>query len=263
MVDLDWLTARPIAHRGLHDAASGTVENTPGAVSAALERDYAIEVDLQITADGEAVVFHDDMLERLTHGHGAVAAHTTAELKDIELRGTSDRIQTLAELLDQVRGRAGLVLELKSLWNGDTVLARRVVAMLDGYIGPVAVMSFDPSLIEAVRRLNRDIIRGIVAERFRRKDWPQLPFWRRCTLSVVAHFNQTRPHFISYDIKGLSSLEAWFVRRHGVPMITWTVRSEADAAYARRWADQITFEGFLPEVNESMASRQNLPTGPG
>ena len=52
MAGLDWLIARPIAHRGLHDEARGIIENTPSAIAAAVAADYAIEIDLQVTADG-------------------------------------------------------------------------------------------------------------------------------------------------------------------------------------------------------------------
>src|SRR5207342_2695718 len=101
----DWLTARPIAHRGLHDAAAGIIENTASAFSAAVAGGYGIECDLQVSADGEAMVHHDDVLGRLTAGEGRLDALTAAELKRIPFNATGDRMITLTELCELVAGR--------------------------------------------------------------------------------------------------------------------------------------------------------------
>src|SRR5712691_7091538 len=126
MAGLDWLTARPIAHRGLHDAAAGIVENTRSAVEAAIAARYAVEVDLQITADGDAVVHHDEVLGRLTDGQGRIDALTAAELRHVRFRATADRMLTIGDLCDLVSGRAALVLEYKSRFDGDRRLVSRV-----------------------------------------------------------------------------------------------------------------------------------------
>src|SRR5215467_12385543 len=126
----DWLTARPVAHRGLHDAQKGIIENTPSAFLAAIAGGYGIECDLQISADGEAIVHHDAALGRLTEGSGRLAAMTTADLKQVRFKDTADRMLTLGELLDLVAGRATLVIELKSLGDGDDRLPRRAVDVL-------------------------------------------------------------------------------------------------------------------------------------
>ena len=146
---LDWLTARPIAHRGLHDAARGIIENTAAAVRAAIEGGYGIEVDLQISADGEAMVHHDDVLGRLTDGAGRLDRLSAAELKRVAFRGSAERMMTLGDLCDLVGGRAALLLELKSRFDGDGRLPARVAASLAGYRGPVAPMSFDPLQLQA------------------------------------------------------------------------------------------------------------------
>src|SRR5262245_16078655 len=98
MSELDWLIARPVAHRGLHDAQSGIIENTASAFKAAIAGGYGIECDLQITADGEAMVHHDDVLGRLTQGSGRLAAMTAGELGQIAFKATADRMITLGEL---------------------------------------------------------------------------------------------------------------------------------------------------------------------
>jgi len=247
MPDLQWLTARPIAHRGLHDADRGIIENTPSAVAAALDHGYAIEVDLQLTQDGEAVVFHDQTLDRLTEESGPVVGHTVAQLRAVRYRATSDRIQTLPELLEQVAGQNTLVLELKSPWFGGDRLERRVAQVLSSYSGPVAVMSFDPHSIATLRQIAPDLIRGIVSCSYADpKEWPELSRWERLRLRFLLHFPQTRPHFVSYDVHDLPALGPWVARALGRPVIVWTVRSQAEADHAGKWADQITFEQSVP-----------------
>src|SRR5712691_2753112 len=130
MASLDWLIARPVAHRGLHDSAASVIENTPSAFAAAVAGNYAIECDLQISADGDAMVHHDDALGRLTEGSGPLAALSAAELKRIPFRATADRMMTLGELTDLVGGRVTLVLELKSRLDRDARLIARVAQVL-------------------------------------------------------------------------------------------------------------------------------------
>src|SRR5258708_24167287 len=149
----DGLTARPIAHRGLHDASSGVIENTPSAFRAAIASDYGIECDLQVSADGEGVVHHDDALDRLTEGAGRLDTITAEALQRIAFKSTADRMLTLGELCDLVAGHTTLVIELKGGFAGDTRLAARTAAVLAGYGGPVAAKSFHPRLIGAVRNL--------------------------------------------------------------------------------------------------------------
>jgi glycerophosphoryl diester phosphodiesterase len=161
MPGLDWLTAQPIAHRGLHNAAAGVIENTASAFDAAIASHYGIETDLQISADGEAMVHHDDALGRLTDGSGRLADMQASDIQAVRFKTGQDRILTLGQLCQRVAGRATLVLELKSRLDGDLRLVRRCADVLAGYAGPVAVMSFDPAMIEAVRKIAPGLPRGI------------------------------------------------------------------------------------------------------
>lgn len=246
MAGLDWLTARPVAHRGLH--GSGLVENTLGAARAAVEADYAIEVDLLLAADGEVMVFHDDSLDRLTDATGPLAARTLAELKRVAIRGTDERIPALQELLDLVAGRVPLLLELKSNWDGDERLAARTAAILAGYEGPVACMSFDPEILMALQNHAPGLPRGIVAERrYGDPEWDALTRAQRFRLGNLLHAPRTKPHFVAYFVRDLPALAPLLARYVlGMKLLTWTVRSEADRDKARRWADQMIFEGFRP-----------------
>ncbi len=246
MAGLDWLVERPVAHRGLH--GDGLIENTLGAARAAVEATFAIEVDLQLSADGEVVVFHDDTLDRLTDATGPVAARTLAELKEIAIRGSNERIPTLQDLLDTVAGRTPLVLELKSNWDGSDKLAARTAEILTGYEGPVAGMSFDPRILIDLQKYAPGLPRGIVAERhYDDPEWAPLTPAQRRNLGHLLHGLQTRPHFVAYHVKDLPA-PAPLIARYlfGMPLLTWTVRSDADRQRARRWANQMIFEGFKP-----------------
>ena len=122
----DWLTARPVAHRGLHDRARGIIENMPGAAQAAIDANFGIECDIQLTADGEAMVHHDDALGRLTEGSGALLGMTAAELKAVRFKDTSERMMSLGDLCALVAGRVPLVIEVKSHFDGDRKLVARM-----------------------------------------------------------------------------------------------------------------------------------------
>jgi glycerophosphoryl diester phosphodiesterase len=248
MSDTSWLAAHPVAHRGLHDKANGVIENTLRAAEAAVAKGFAIEVDLQLSADGEAMVFHDFTLERLTEGAGAVAGADVATLKAIPFRTTDDRIPTLADLLDTVGGKSALFLEVKSRFDGAPALVKRMAAVLAGYAGPVAVMSFDPKVVDAARDLIPDRPRGIVAEIFGNDPhWDDLSGVEKVQNTHLMHAWRTRPDFVAFNVKHLPSFAAMSWRAlTGAPTLTWTVRTDEDRARAARWADQMIFEGFVP-----------------
>jgi glycerophosphoryl diester phosphodiesterase len=249
MRNLDWLIARPVAHRGLHAARNGIIENTPSAVAAAIDAGYAIEVDLQITADGEAMVHHDDALGRLTEGSGRLADLSAEALKRVPFKGTADRMLTLGALLDLVGGRAPLVLELKSHFDGDRrLVARTATVLASSSSAPVAVMSFDPFQIEALRAIEPRIPRGVVAERwYSRQEWPALTRGARRNMAHLLHGFRTCPHFVAYAVQDLPALAPLFAKHIcGLPLLTWTVRTPEQARIARRLADQMIFEGFRP-----------------
>jgi glycerophosphoryl diester phosphodiesterase len=246
MQGIEWLTARPVAHRGLH--GNGIAENSLSAAAAALAANYAIEVDLQLSADGEVIVFHDDTLERLTKERGPVSERTAAELSKIKLAASNDTIPSLADLLTLVAGKTPLVLELKSPWSGDTSLAEKVAAQLLDYAGPVAAMSFDPDLVAALKSHAPGLPRGIVAERwYRYRDWDFLSFGRKQSLGLLLHVFRTQPHFVAYaqfDLPAIAPLIARFL--FGMRLLTWTVRTEKERARVSKWVNQLIFEHIRP-----------------
>lgn len=247
MSALDWLK-RPIAHRGLHDADRGIVENSASAVEAAIAHGFGVEIDLQCTADQKAVAFHDDTLDRLTEKTGPVAARSAEDLRAIALRGSSDHILTLEDLLDVVAGRIPLVLEVKSLWTDDRRYEANIAASLAAYPGPVAVMSFDPHAVCAFRRLAPALPRGLVSGAVReRKRWPRASRLERFALQNLLPAAFARPNFIAYGIGALPALAPFVARKvFRLPLLAWTVRTEAERARAKRYADAMIFEGFMP-----------------
>jgi glycerophosphoryl diester phosphodiesterase len=157
-------------------------------------------------------------------------------------------MMTLGELCDLVAGRTPLVIELKSRLDGDRRLVARTADVLQSYAGPVAAMSFDPQLVQALRETAPGLPRGIVAERhYEDTEWRDLTRRQRRELAFLLHGWRTRPHFVAYYVKDLPS-PGPLIARHvfGLPLLTWTVRTEQDRQRARTWANQMIFEGFRP-----------------
>jgi glycerophosphoryl diester phosphodiesterase len=232
---VEWLGGATYAHRGLH--GEGRIENSPSAFSAALARGLGIECDVQRSRDGEAMVFHDWELDRLTAEGGPVMARDAAELGRMRLRGSSDTIATLSQLLRAVGARVPLLVEIKSrrkVAYAPVCLAVR--RALDGYRGAVAVMSFDPRVVRWFADDAPHLVRGlVVTEEGRRTPWAGLR--RR---SALWH---ARPEFLAYDVRDLPSPFAAAQRNRGLPLLTWTVRSAELAERARRHAEAAIAEG--------------------
>jgi glycerophosphoryl diester phosphodiesterase len=245
---LDWLVRRPIAHRGLHDAAHGLSENTAGAMRAAIAADYGIETDVQLSADGEAMVHHDDVLGRMTEGEGRLDSFTAAELKRVPFRNSDEHMMTLGELCDLVAGRVTMLVELKSRFDGDERLPARVAEVLAGYGGPVAPMSFDPRQLVLLRQKASRLPRGIVAAKYRPHPyWDQMPAWLRHSMGYLVAALTAQPQFVAYGIADLPALAPLFARHVlRMPLLTWAVRTQAERERAQRYADQMIFEGFRP-----------------
>ncbi len=244
----NWLTARPVAHRGLHDRARGIIENMPGAALAAIEGNFAIECDIQLTADGEAMVHHDDALGRLTEGAGALIEFSADALKAVRFKDTPERMMSLGDLCALVKGRVPIVIEVKSHFDGDRRLVRRMAEVLKSYTGPVAGMSFDPDQVMALRETMPELPRGIVAQNtYSEADWSEATAAQREGMRHLRHALRTRPHFVAYWVNDLPAAAPWIARHvFGLPLLTWTVRTAEQRTRAGGYADQMIFEGFRP-----------------
>jgi glycerophosphoryl diester phosphodiesterase len=226
-----WLKGVVYAHRGVHGPQA--VENSSSAFAAAIQAGLGIECDVQESADRRAVVFHDHDLDRLTGKKGAVAGRTAADLARIALRSSPDTIPSLRNVLEQVAGRAPLLIEIKTVRErGVAALCRTVQRDLADYPGPCAVMSFDPRAGGWFRRNAPATVRGLViSEADGGEHWRLRALW------------QARPDFLAYAIHDLPSRFAAAQRARGIPVLTWTVSSEALLARARAQAD-----GFIAEA---------------
>jgi glycerophosphoryl diester phosphodiesterase len=245
----DWLTARPVAHRGLHDRARGIIENMPAAASAAVAGNFAIECDIQLSADGEAMVHHDAALGRLTQSAGALLGKTSAELRQVAFKDTPEKMMSLGDLCALIAGRVPLLIEVKSHFDGDRKLVIRMAEVLASYDGPAVGMSFDPDQVVALRELIPSRLRGIVAARqYTEADWPEATPAQRRGMRHLRHAFRTRPHFVAYRVDEFPAAAPWMARNlFGCPLLAWTVRTPEQRALAARYADQTIFEGFLPK----------------
>lgn len=237
----------PFAHRGLHDLDKGRPENSPAAFRAAVERGYGIELDVQLSADGEAMVFHDYALDRLTEAQGALRLRSAEELAMIKLKGGNETIPTLAQVLGLIAGQVAVLVELKDQDGGmgDDLgpLEEATAAALKNYGGDIAVMSFNPNAVARMATLAPDIPRGIVTSAYRYHDWP-LPKSTCDRLREVPDYDRTGACFISHELTDLARDRVADLRAAGAMVCCWTVRSAAEEAEARAFADNITFEGY-------------------
>lgn len=244
----EWLTARPIAHRGLHNAFGGLIENSISAARAAIAHGFAIECDVQLSSDGEAMVFHDPVLDRLTALSGDIGRQDAKTLGQTLLTGSMDVVPTLAVFLDAIAGAAPLILEIKSRFDGDMRLTQRVLAVIETYQGPVALKSFDPRILAELRAAGTSRPCGIVsAADLPWDDFAGLTPQERYAMANLLHVGETRPDFLSWRVRDLPGAAPYLCRTLGqMPVMTWTVRTDEERHLALAHADQMVFEGFVP-----------------
>ena len=238
----------PIAHRALHDASKGIFENCRSAIIAAIEHGYAIEIDLQLSADGRAMVFHDYTLDRLTDKREDVSDYTAAELSRIKVGSGQDVIEPLEDILHLIDGRVPLLIELKDqsrqLSHTDGRLEQATINALSLYHGPVAVMSFNPYMIATMAQLSAELPLGLTTGGFMDPIWG-IDAERVAHLSQIADFDPTRYSFVSHFALELAAPCIQTLKEQGAAIFTWTIRSPEAEAVARQTVDNITFEGYL------------------
>ena len=246
---LDWLTARPIAHRGLHGAPTGLVENSTAAAEAAIAAGYAIECDVQRTADDAVVVFHDFDLDRLTLAHGRLSDRTLGDLDGVAYRGAAGRIPALSAFLATIAGRVPLIVEIKSAFDGDMRLADRTAAIVAAYPGPIALKSFDMAVLVRLRAARVACPIGLVAQaKYEKGEWSTFTAQQRIDLATLRDFARAAPDFLSWHVNDLPHAVPTLCRDElRLPVMTWTVRTPEQREVAARFADQMIFEGFAPQ----------------
>jgi len=245
---LSFLT-RPIAHRGLHDVQNGRPENSSAAIAAAISKGYGIEIDVQLSKDGAAMVFHDYHLNRLTGQKGAIAQSNAEWLSKVALSGGTGTITTLKQTLAQVCGQVPLLIEIKdqdgNLGTNVGPLEFEVAQALRNYNGDVAIMSFNPNSVAAFVKNDLHISAGLVTDRFEAADWPTISQPTRLHLRGMKDLKKVGASFISHNQKYLHDLDFLNLKLSKIPILCWTVLSLKSEKKARKIADNITFEGYL------------------
>lgn len=226
------LFAKPFAHRGLH--GRGIVENSRAAFAAAIEAGHGVELDVQVTADGAAMVFHDYDLKRLAGAEGRLAEMTAETIATHKLTGTDEPIPTLIEILAVIGGRAPLLIEVKSPGRAVAPLCAAVKRAVNPYIGPVAVMSFNPRIGRWFAKHAPDVLTGLVVTEEGKPKRGRFKRWASLAVS--------RADFLAYDIRDLPSRFVATARASGMKVGTWTVRTDAQRETAAQCADQIIYE---------------------
>lgn len=233
--------AKPFAHRGLWSPA-GPPENSVGAIAAACAAGYGVELDVRITADGEAVVFHDPTFERMCGVKGYVEETLLEEMRTLRLKGTEERIPTLSEVLAAADGRTMLLIELKVAAGREGDLEERVANLLDHYHSPFAVIGFNAQSLAWFAKHRPRFLRGLDAERLSDEALAET------TLDLAYLFDGqimlAKPHFLALDLASAAGSVGRRYRREGLPVVGWTVRSKDELATYAADLDNYIFEGF-------------------
>ncbi len=246
---LDAFKKAPLAHRTLHDVRVGRPENSVSGAKAAIQAGYGLEIDLQLSSDGVPMVFHDDILDRLTRHAGAVCEHTAAELQAIRLSHGEEGIPTFADFLQLVDGRVPLLIEIKDqdgkLGPNTGDMERAACADLKGYEGAVALMSFNPHSVANCATFAPDVPRGLVTDPFLAEDWPGVDAAWLAELAGILDYDRVGASFISHNVQDLDAARVAALKAAGATIFCWTVTSADQEAEARRIVDNVTFEGYL------------------
>ncbi len=235
----------PIAHRGLW-SKDGPPENSLGAFQAAASAGYGIELDVQLSADGEAIVFHDAKLERMTGREGRVADHTARDLGEMKLCGTDETIPTLAQALAIAGHRSLVHIEIKIPYGEVGPLERRVHEVLIDHHGPTCVIGFNPYSHAWFAEHYPKVLRGLNSYSYKAPDARHLAPELRKQYADLKHVSIARPHFLALGVDMLPSARAETYRKKGMPITAWTVRSSEAWDTLKDGCDNMIFEGFAP-----------------
>ncbi|SMX26777.1 Glycerophosphoryl diester phosphodiesterase [Pelagimonas phthalicica] len=242
------LLERPVAHRAFHDVTQARPENSRAAIRAAIAAGYGIEIDLQLSRDGQAMVFHDYDMARLTGVAGPIQLRSAPELAETQLLHGDEGVPTFEEVLRIVAGQVPLLIEVKDQDGGMGpnigALEHATVAALDGYQGDVALMSFNPHSVAELARLAPQRPRGLTTCSFLPEEWQVIRPARLEELRTIPDYDRVGACFISHNCNDLSNPRVAELKAQGVPILCWTVRSPEQEAEAREIADNVTFEGY-------------------
>jgi len=248
-----WMLTNPIAHRGLHDAL--TPENSLAAFEQAIRKGTAIELDVQLTKDEQVVVFHDDNVKRMTGFDGEIEKMTLAELKQLRLKGTEERIPTFDEVLDLVAGRVPILVEIK---RHKKTLEQLTIDRLHEYDGKYAIQAFNPFVIRHVRKLDPTIVCGLLSSKFEDMKLMRI---KKAGIKNARLFFIAKPDFLSFEIHSFPNDRiADFRKELGLPVLAWTVRTREELERAKKYCDNIIFENVAALQEHFAKLSGNLAT---
>ena len=232
------------AHRGLHSI--GIPENSLPAFREAKRMGYGIELDVRLSRDGELVVFHDDTLLRMCGTEGCVSDYTYAELSEMRLLGTEERIPLFRDVLRLVDESVALLVEIK-MKSGESGIAEKLIEEIKDYRGPLIVESFNPFALRTVKKARPDIPRGILSMNYMKEEKHKGKLLYRLLKNFCFNFLM-RPDFISYKTSDHKDTAFRFLRRaFGTPVLAWTVTSAEEEDRAISWGfDSVIFEDYYP-----------------
>lgn len=239
----EWLLDTPVAHRGLHTSDKTVPENSMAAFQQAVELNFAIELDVMLSADGEVVVHHDYSLRRMTGVDANVSELTWPEIEKLKLLQSDEGIPKFSDVLNLVNGQVPILIEIK---NEGAVgeLEGKVLEALDGYEGPYAVQAFNPFVIGYFKEHAPDIPRGILSWSFRGED---LPWYKKFLLRYLFLYNIGQPQFVSYQFEDMPTWMANRLKEKDIYLLAWTIRSEQDEQQAAELFDNIIFDYIYAE----------------
>lgn len=229
--DTKWLTATPVAHRGLHNNKD-LPENSLGAFKNAIERGYGIEFDVWLTKDGQLVVHHDPSLKRTCGRNEKIRNINSSKLEDYKLMGTNYSVPKFEDTLELAAGRVGLVIEIKPTKLVD-VTCSKIWEVLKDYKGDYCIESFDPNVVRWWAKNHPEIVLGQLCDRYLLHK-----------LMVKLMKQRRYVDFLATSIKNLPSKYYRRICRENPDMliIGWTVRTQEQFDLTAKNADNIIFE---------------------
>lgn len=237
-----WIINKFIAHRGLHTNNEVTPENSLPSFEAAIREDFAIELDVHLTTDEKVVVFHDDNLKRMTGLDKITWNCSYSEIKKLSLSDSEFNIPTLEEVLEITRGRVPLLIEIKNKGKVG-LLEKNVYEALKKYDGLYAIQSFNPFSMDWFKIQAPEIIRGQLSGSFENE---KLPVYKKTMLRNLLFNKRSSPSFINYDINCIPNWALNKARKDGLWILGWTAKTKKEFVSAKKYCDNVLFEGFNP-----------------
>ena len=237
------------AHRGLHNIERKVPENSLLAFRYAIAGGFGAELDVRLTKDKRLAVIHDSYLDRLCGVHARVEEQTAAQLRELSLQGTGEKIPFLEEVLPLFEGKAPLIIELKAEQGNCRELCAQVCKALAAYRGNYCIESFDPRVLRWMKRNEPFVLRGQLAENFAKPgEAPGHSFPGRLALTMLLSNFLTRPDFIAmrFEDRGILPARLCCGLLRGQE-VSWTIRSQEDLETAEGAGALVIFEGFLPK----------------